>query len=69
MPCYFPLHGWKDLRDGFAKKPGKWVGIELDEPTGEIDGTFAGEKLFSCEEKYGLVLRNTQVKLYDPEAE
>jgi len=41
------------------KKFGTWVGLELDEPTGECSGDFNGEYLFECAENYGLVLRNT----------
>lgn len=41
------------------KKFGVWVGLELDEPSGDMNGELNGEVLFSCEENFGLVLRNT----------
>jgi dynactin complex subunit len=30
------------------KKFGKWVGLELDEPTGDKNGEVNGEKIFDC---------------------
>lgn len=52
-----------------GKKFGTWVGLELDEPTGDCNGLENnGEKVFECAENYGLVLRNTQVRPYDPNA-
>jgi hypothetical protein len=52
-----------------AKKFGTWVGLELDEPTGDSSGDFNNEKLFECAENHGLVLRNTQIRLYNPDAD
>jgi len=51
-----------------GRKFGTWVGLELDEATGDCDGLVGGEQLFECEPNFGLVLRNTQVKIYDPNA-
>ena len=47
------------------KKFGLWVGLELDEPTGDKSGEVNGETLFECQENHALVLRNTQVKVHD----
>ena len=47
-----------------GKKFGTWVGLELDEPTGDNNV----EGLFECRENHGLILRNTQVRAYDPNA-
>mmetsp|Transcript_23707 Transcript_23707/g.29428 ORF Transcript_23707/g.29428 Transcript_23707/m.29428 type:complete len:91 (+) Transcript_23707:11-283(+) len=51
-----------------GRKFGTWVGLELDEPTGEMNGDVNGEQLFECKPNHGLVLRNTQVKLTDGES-
>ena len=52
-----------------GKKFGTWVALELDEPTGDCNGLENnGEKVFECEENFGLILRNTQVRPYDPNA-
>ena len=42
-----------------SKKFGTWVGLELDEPTGDSSGDVNGEFLFECKEMHGLVIRNT----------
>jgi dynactin complex subunit len=43
-----------------GKKFGTWVALELDEPTGDCNGLENnGEKVFECEENFGLILRNT----------
>lgn len=52
-----------------GKKFGTWVALELDEPTGDCNGLENnGEKVFECEENFGLILRNTQVRPFDPNA-
>ena len=38
----------------FTKNPKIFVGLELDEPNGNCNGTLAGCTYFSCEDKYGL---------------
>ncbi|KAJ6233752.1 dynactin 1-related microtubule-binding [Anaeramoeba flamelloides] len=39
----------------FAK--GIWIGIELDKPDGNNNGTISGVKYFECENNYGLFIR------------
>nr|XP_032526015.1 dynactin subunit 1 isoform X10 [Danaus plexippus plexippus] len=46
---------------------GKWIGIILDEPKGKNNGTLRGHAYFSCEEKYGVFVRQTQIQLLDSE--
>merc|ERR1712228_661028 len=38
----------------FAKNPKIFIGLELDEPNGNTNGTLLGCTYFSCEDKYGL---------------
>lgn len=42
-------------------KQGIWVGVELDEPL----GTCSGDGLFQCREKYGLVLKPSDIQCGD----
>jgi len=42
-----------------------FVGIKLDEPFGKNDGSAKGKRLFVCEDKYGIFLRPTTVKVGD----
>ena len=51
-----------------GKKFGVWVGLELDESSGENGNEVNGEILFECKENHGLLLRNTQVRLFDENA-
>ena len=43
--------------------PGKWVGIELNEPVGKNDGTVQGVKYFTCKPNHGMFIRPSQVKV------
>ena len=43
--------------------PGKWVGVELDEPKGKNDGTVEGKTYFHCENNYGLMVRHKQLQV------
>lgn len=43
--------------------PGKWIGIELDEPLGKNDGTVQGVKYFTCKLPHGMFVRPSLVKL------
>ena len=36
---------------------GVFIGVSLDEPYGNIDGTFNGVRYFECYPRYGLFLR------------
>ncbi|CAI4224331.1 unnamed protein product [Auanema sp. JU1783] len=42
---------------------GDWVGVILDDPKGKNNGTVQEVAYFQCEEKYGLFVRPTQIKL------
>ncbi|CAI2377531.1 unnamed protein product [Moneuplotes crassus] len=44
---------------------GYWVGIELDEPTGDSNGTISTTEYFSCGDKYGLFVRPLDMKVGD----
>ena len=43
--------------------PGKWIGIELDEPTGKNDGTVQGIRYFTCKLPHGMFVRPSQVRV------
>lgn len=42
---------------------GKWIGIELDEPTGKNSGVVQGKRYFDCRLNHGVFVRPSQVKL------
>lgn len=46
---------------------GKWVGIELDEPTGKNDGSVAGTRYFACTDGHGVFVRASMVVLLNGE--
>lgn len=48
---------------------GYWVGVQLDEPTGDTNGEIGDKVYFECGDKYGLFLRPTDLKTgdYPPE--
>lgn len=43
--------------------PGKWIGVELDEPLGKNDGTVQGVKYFTCKLPHGMFVRPSLVKI------
>mmetsp|Transcript_10348 Transcript_10348/g.11231 ORF Transcript_10348/g.11231 Transcript_10348/m.11231 type:complete len:240 (-) Transcript_10348:255-974(-) len=48
---------------GMAK--GFWVGVHLDEPTGDGDGAHKGKTYFECPEPYGAFVRPDQLEVGD----
>ncbi|BEI86397.1 hypothetical protein CcaverHIS002_0606840 [Cutaneotrichosporon cavernicola] len=54
---------WVGTEPAFA--PGKWVGIELDTPTGKNNGSVKGEVYFSCEAGHGVFVRPSQVHVLE----
>ncbi|CAD0206474.1 unnamed protein product [Chrysodeixis includens] len=44
---------------------GKWIGVILDEPKGKNNGTVRGHAYFTCEENYGVFVRQSQIQLLD----
>ncbi|XP_070497434.1 dynactin subunit 1 isoform X4 [Chironomus tepperi] len=44
---------------------GKWVGVVLDEPKGKNNGTIKGTQYFSCQDSYGMFVRDTQCIFLD----
>ncbi|XP_041989134.1 dynactin subunit 1 isoform X3 [Aricia agestis] len=44
---------------------GKWIGVILDEPKGKNNGTVRGHAYFSCDDNYGVFVRQTQIQLLD----
>lgn len=44
---------------------GFFVGIKLDEPCGDSNGTINGKKYFECEAKFGVFVRPDQIKTGD----
>ncbi|KAJ1657605.1 hypothetical protein IWQ61_003019 [Dispira simplex] len=47
--------------------PGKWMGIELDTPTGKNNGSVNGTVYFQCQPGYGVFVRPSQVRLINSE--
>ncbi|BEJ17135.1 hypothetical protein CspHIS471_0605360 [Cutaneotrichosporon sp. HIS471] len=54
---------WVGTEPAFA--PGKWVGIELDTPTGKNNGSVKGDVYFSCEAGHGVFVRPSQVHVLE----
>jgi len=44
---------------------GKWIGVELDGPTGKNNGFVQGKSYFSCRDGYGVFVRPAGAKLID----
>lgn len=51
----------------FAK--GKWVGVELSEPSAKAnaDGVVGGKRYFECKPKHGMFVRPTEINILPPE--
>ncbi len=41
--------------------PGKWVGVELDEPKGKNNGALQGKTYFMARDNYGIFVRQNQI--------
>ncbi|XP_075989035.1 dynactin subunit 1 [Anticarsia gemmatalis] len=46
---------------------GKWIGVILDEAKGKNNGTVRGHAYFTCEDNFGVFVRQTQIQLLDSE--
>ena len=44
---------------------GQWLGLNLDIPRGNNDGSVKGISYFKCDEKHGMFVRTSQIKLLD----
>ena len=44
---------------------GYWVGIQLDEPTGDSNGKVKGKVIFECGDKFGIFVRPDDLKVGD----
>ncbi|KAI8806230.1 dynein associated protein-domain-containing protein [Cladochytrium replicatum] len=44
---------------------GKWIGVELDTPTGKNDGTVTGKRYFDCKPNYGLFVKENMIRIVD----
>jgi tubulin-folding cofactor B len=49
----------KEMGHGF------WVGVKLDEPMGDSNGSLKGKQYFQCEDKFGVFVRPDYVKVGD----
>ncbi|CAG8719214.1 15190_t:CDS:2, partial [Dentiscutata heterogama] len=43
--------------------PGKWVGVELDDPSGKNNGSVNSKHYFDCKPNHGVFVRPSQVKI------
>ncbi|KAF9110823.1 hypothetical protein BGX27_005836 [Mortierella sp. AM989] len=43
--------------------PGRWVGVELDQPKGKNAGVVEGERYFECRDNHGVFVRPSQAKI------
>ena len=44
---------------------GYWIGIELDEPTGDTNGSVKNKKYFEVADKFGVFIRPAEIKVGD----
>ena len=44
---------------------GYWIGVKLDEPVGDNNGTIGGKKYFDCGPKFGIFVRPLDLKVGD----
>ena len=42
---------------------GYWIGVRLDEPSGDSDGTFNSNVYFVCAENYGKFYRPNEIEM------
>ena len=47
------------------KGPGYWVGIQLDEPSGDTDGKLGAKIYFTAHDKYGIFARPNEIEVGD----
>lgn len=45
--------------------PGKWIGIQLAQPTGKNNGSVQGKAYFSCPNNCGLFVRQNQIMMLE----
>ncbi|KAJ1730456.1 hypothetical protein LPJ61_003000 [Coemansia biformis] len=43
--------------------PGRWYGVELEEPLGKNDGSVLGQRYFECAPGHGVFVRSSQIKI------
>ena len=43
-----------------AFAPGRWIGIQLDEPWGDHDGAVGGRRYFTCRPGHGIFVRSDE---------
>lgn len=48
---------------------GKWFGVILDEPKGKNNGCVQGKTYFTCPDKYGIFVRQTQLECLEDESD
>ena len=44
---------------------GYWIGVKLDEPTGDSDGKVKDKQYFECPMKFGIFVRPDKLKVGD----